>query len=165
MDHGALKVRALFSLFLMWKRLSGGQKCFLRPYFPLNREVVLDVRFGHWKWPNREWGKGHFHLLKWLCPHCRFRHPKSQCQKHISMIHLLNTEKGVPSEYPGSHITERNIKTGNQCKSGQKSWDREGKPLQILIAVQTEFCQIVFHPPQVNVRFLGNFCLPQFSQF
>ena len=63
------------------------------------------------------------------------------------MIHLLNTEKGVPSEYPGSHITERNIKTGNQCKSGQKSWDREGKPLQILIAVQTKFCQIVFHHP------------------
>ena len=46
------------------------------------------------------------------------------------MIHLLKTEKGVPSEYPGSHITERNIKTGNQCKSGQISCDKEGKPLK-----------------------------------
>ena len=112
----------------MWKRLSVGQKCFLRPYFPLNWEVILDFRFGHWKWPNRERGKGHFHLLKWLCPHSRFQHPKSPCQKHISMIHLLNTEKGVPSEYPGSHITERNIKTGNQCKSGQKIWERRREP-------------------------------------
>ena len=54
------------------------------------------------------------------------------------MIHLLKTKKGVPSEYPGCHITERHIKTGNQCKTGQKSCDKEGKPLQILIAV---------HPP------------------
>ena len=25
----------------------------------------LDFRFRHWKCPNREWGKGHFHLLKY----------------------------------------------------------------------------------------------------
>ena len=32
----------------------------------LYSEVVLDFRFGHWKCPNREWGKGHFHLLNFL---------------------------------------------------------------------------------------------------
>ena len=46
--------RAFFSLLLMRKRLSGGQKWFLEPYFPLIRgilysEVVLDFCFGHWK--------------------------------------------------------------------------------------------------------------------
>ena len=53
--------KAFFSLLLMRKRLSGGQKWFLKPYFPLitlgvclYSEVVLDFRFGHWKCPNRE---------------------------------------------------------------------------------------------------------------
>ena len=32
----------------------------------LNWEVALDFRFGHWKWPNREWEKGHFSKWKWL---------------------------------------------------------------------------------------------------
>ena len=81
------------------------------------------------------------------------------------MIHLLNTEKGVPKEYPGSHITERNIKTGNQCKSGQKSCEKERKLLHILIAVQTNSAKYCFTPSQVNERFLGNFWLPKFSQF
>ena len=27
--------------------------------------MVLDFRFGHWKCPNREWGKGHFSKWKW----------------------------------------------------------------------------------------------------
>ena len=53
-----------FSLFLMRKTLSSGQKWFLWPYFPLIRGMFqlrsgLDFRFGHWKCPNREWGKGH----------------------------------------------------------------------------------------------------------
>ena len=33
--------KAFFSLFLMRKRLSSGQKWFLRPYFPLNRGIFL----------------------------------------------------------------------------------------------------------------------------
>ena len=57
-----------FSLFLMRKRLTSGQKWFLRPYFIgvcLYLEVVLDFRLGHWKCPNRDWGKGHFSKWKW----------------------------------------------------------------------------------------------------
>ena len=30
------------------------------------REVVLDFHFGHWKCPNREWGKGHISKWKWV---------------------------------------------------------------------------------------------------
>ena len=67
-----------FEKILMRKRLSSGQKCFLRPHFPLIRgifvEMVLYLRFGHWKCPNWEWGKGHFQLLKWPSPHSRFGH-------------------------------------------------------------------------------------------
>ena len=46
--------KAFFSLFLMRKRLSSGQKWFLRPYFPLIRGMFLlrsslNFRCGHWK--------------------------------------------------------------------------------------------------------------------
>ena len=42
---------AFFSLFLMRKRLSGGQKWFLRPYFPLIRGIFVfrsGLRFSFW---------------------------------------------------------------------------------------------------------------------
>ena len=52
-----------FSLFVMRKQLSSGQNWFLRPYFLLIRGMFafrtgLDYRFGHWKCPNQEKGKG-----------------------------------------------------------------------------------------------------------
>ena len=37
--------KAFFSLLLMRKRLSGGQKWFLKPYFPLIRGKVSGLRF------------------------------------------------------------------------------------------------------------------------
>ena len=43
--------KAFFSLFLMRKRLSSGQKWFLRPYFPLIRGMFLlksGLRFSFW---------------------------------------------------------------------------------------------------------------------
>ena len=131
-----------FSFFLMRKRLFSGQKCFLRPYFPLNWCIFVlgsgpKFSFRALKVAEPRVKKRSFSLTKITLSSYQFRHPKSPYQKHIFLIHLLNTEKGVPSEYPGSHITERNIKTGNQCKSGQKSCEKERKLLHILIAVQT----------------------------
>ena len=48
----------------------------------LNWEVALDFRFGHWKWPNREWEKGHFSKWKWPFPHSRLG--QFQCPKRKS---------------------------------------------------------------------------------
>ena len=58
-QRGNFELGPLFSLFLMRKTLSSGQKWFLRPYFPLIRvmfllRVVLDYCFGRWKCSNRE---------------------------------------------------------------------------------------------------------------
>ena len=36
-----LRKKAFFSLLLMRKRLSGGQKWFLKPYFPLIRDMFV----------------------------------------------------------------------------------------------------------------------------
>ena len=99
-------------------------KVFSEAILPTNLRSGLRFSFRALKVTQPRERKRSFSLTKMT----RFQHPKSPCQKHISMIHLLNTEKGVPSEYPGSHITERNIKTGNQCKSGQKSWERRREP-------------------------------------
>ena len=40
-DLGVFEIIDLFSFFLMRKRLSSGQKCFLRPYFPLIRGMII----------------------------------------------------------------------------------------------------------------------------
>ena len=48
---GGFEKKAFFSLFLMRKRLSSGQKWFLRPYFPLIRGMFLlksGLRFSFW---------------------------------------------------------------------------------------------------------------------
>ena len=48
---GDFEKKAFFSLFLMRKRLSSGQKWFLRPYFPLIRGMFLlrsGLRFSIW---------------------------------------------------------------------------------------------------------------------
>ena len=48
---GGFEKKAFFSLFLMRKRLSSGQKWFLRPYFPLIRGMFVfrsGLRFSFW---------------------------------------------------------------------------------------------------------------------
>ena len=50
--------------------------------------MVLDFRFGHWKCPNREWGKGPISRWKWPFPHSRLGH-SSAWNKNLRP--LLNT--------------------------------------------------------------------------
>ena len=50
-QRGNFELGPFFSLFLMRKRLSSGQKWFLRPYFPLIRGMFLlksGLRFSFW---------------------------------------------------------------------------------------------------------------------
>ena len=68
-----------FSLFLMRKTLSSGQKWFLRPYFPLIRGMFLlrsGLRFSFraLEVPEPKVRKRPFFLLKWPFPHSQFEH-------------------------------------------------------------------------------------------
>ena len=66
--------KAFFSLLLMRKRLSGGQKWFLKPYFPLIRGMFvfrsgLRFSFRTLEVPELRVRKRPFYLLKWPVPH------------------------------------------------------------------------------------------------
>ena len=65
------KLGPIFSLLLMRKPPSRGQKWFLRPYSLLIRGIFhlrsgLNFHFGYRKSPNREWGKCHISKRKLL---------------------------------------------------------------------------------------------------
>ena len=105
-----------FSLFLMRKRLSSGQKWFLRPYFPLRGMFVL--RSGHrfsFRALNQEWGKGHLCTSDWVCgnvhslsyPLFHFFGVSHQCLQHDpSLITSYNRRKLIGLKLPSvrSHL-------------------------------------------------------------
>ena len=114
------KLGPFFSLFLMRKTLSSGQKWFLRPYFPLIRGMFLlrsglRFLFGHWKWPNLEWGKGHTIKWKWPFHHSRFGHfqyPKQISKTTSQQKHTPKVDRLAGKTYL---VQKKKLKTAFFC--------------------------------------------------
>ena len=147
-SKGPQKLGPFFSLFLMRKTLSSGQKWFLRPFFPLIRSTFLlrSLRFSFraLEVPRPRVRKRPFYLLKWPFPHYRFGHFRDWAEYLRPLlkrnIPLLSGKYGL-----WNHFWPLESGFSHEQKWEKGAWSNETPPTPFFRSTGSQnSCQIEF---------------------